>query len=91
MNLAAAFTSKRVKERLGVSSFQSWWILIFLIVLVTIPDHTNKWAKWAILSLVQAYPVSGGCRYFWPPVADRLVRPSDSRVDDLDELGVGPH
>jgi hypothetical protein len=63
MNLALAYTSKRVKERVGISSLQSWWVLIWLIVLVTIPDHTNKWAKWAILSLVQAYPVSCCLRF----------------------------
>jgi hypothetical protein len=58
MNLSLAFTSKRVKERVGLSSLSSWWILIFLIVLITIPDNTNKWAKWAVLSLLQGYPVS---------------------------------
>jgi hypothetical protein len=57
MNLSLAFTSKRVKERVGLSSLSSWWILIFLIVLITIPDNTNKWAKWAVLSLLQGYPV----------------------------------
>lgn len=29
-------------------------------VLVTLPDHVNKWAKWAILSLINAQP------YFHP-------------------------
>ncbi|RSH92087.1 hypothetical protein EHS25_008499 [Saitozyma podzolica] len=56
MNLSLAFTSKRVKERVGLSSLSSCWILIFLIVLITIPDNTNKWAKWAVLSLLQGYP-----------------------------------
>ncbi|UZJ53608.1 hypothetical protein CBS101457_002928 [Exobasidium rhododendri] len=56
MNLGLAFLSKKVKERTLVSSLAAWWQLIFLIVLVTIPDSTGKWTKWAILSLLLAYP-----------------------------------
>lgn len=56
-NLSLAFLSKRVKERLLLCSITPIWIITLLIALVTIPDDTNKWAKWAILSLVQAYPV----------------------------------
>lgn len=55
-NLGLAFFSKKVNERTLVSSLAAWWQLIFLIVLVTIPDDTSKWAKWAILSLMIAYP-----------------------------------
>ncbi|KAK4687874.1 hypothetical protein P7C73_g2242, partial [Tremellales sp. Uapishka_1] len=55
-NLALAFTSKKVKERTLVASIGSWWQLIFLIVLVTIPDSTGKWTKWAILTLFIGYP-----------------------------------
>lgn len=55
-NLALAFTSKRLKERTLVGSISSWWLLIFFIALVSVPDSTSKWAKWAILSLLLAYP-----------------------------------
>ena len=55
-NLGLSFSSKRFKDRLGIASLGSWWQFIFLIVLVVIPDGTNKWAKWAILSLLLAYP-----------------------------------
>jgi hypothetical protein len=55
-NLTLAWTSKKVKERTLVASIGSWWQLVFLIVLVTIPDSTNKWAKFAILTLFLAYP-----------------------------------
>ncbi|WVQ83414.1 hypothetical protein IAT38_005555 [Cryptococcus sp. DSM 104549] len=57
-NLALAFTSKKIKERTILSSIQPIWHLIFLIVLVTIPDDINRWAKWAIVSLLLAYPYS---------------------------------
>ncbi|WVQ81149.1 hypothetical protein IAT38_003271 [Cryptococcus sp. DSM 104549] len=56
MNLATAFSSKRFKERLFFASLQPLWHLIFMIVLVALPDSTNRWAKWAVLSLTLAYP-----------------------------------
>lgn len=55
-NLALVFTSKKVKERLLTASLGSWWQLIFLIIVATIPDSTGKWAKWILLSLLLAYP-----------------------------------
>jgi len=55
-NLAISFSSKRFKERLGIASLGSWWQVVFLVVLVAIPDSTSKWAKWAILSLLLGYP-----------------------------------
>jgi hypothetical protein len=58
LNLSLAFASKRFRERVLLSSLSSWWVLVFLIVLITIPDSTNKWVKWALLSLITAYPVS---------------------------------
>ncbi|RSH89722.1 hypothetical protein EHS25_001707 [Saitozyma podzolica] len=56
LNLSLAFASKRFRERVLLSSLSSWWVLVFLIVLITIPDSTHKWVKWALLSLITAYP-----------------------------------
>lgn len=56
-NLALAFSAKRFKERILLSSLAGWWTLILLIVLVHLPDNTGKWVKWVVLSLTQAYPV----------------------------------
>ncbi|KAJ9096220.1 hypothetical protein QFC20_006464 [Naganishia adeliensis] len=55
-NLALVFTSKKLKERLLTASLGSWWQLIFLLVVATIPDSTGKWVKWVLLSLLLAYP-----------------------------------
>lgn len=55
-NLGLSFLSKRLKERTFVASLAAWWQFIFLIVLVAIPDSTNRWAKYAILTLFLAYP-----------------------------------
>lgn len=56
-NLALSFASKYFNNRLGVAVLGSVWQLVCLIAVVCIPDDTNKWAKWALLSLVVAYPV----------------------------------
>ncbi|PWN48110.1 MFS general substrate transporter [Violaceomyces palustris] len=55
-NLGLAYSSKKLNERTLVASITAWWHFILLIVLVLIPDGTNKWAKWAILSLFVGYP-----------------------------------
>ncbi|OCF32497.1 hypothetical protein I316_05925 [Kwoniella heveanensis BCC8398] len=55
-NLSLAFISRRTNQRLLATLVQPVWALVFLIVLVTIPDNVNRWAKWAIVSLLQAYP-----------------------------------
>ncbi|KAN0062857.1 hypothetical protein ACQY0O_004678 [Thecaphora frezii] len=55
-NLSLAFLSKKLNERTLIASICAWWHLILLIVLVTIPDDTSKWAKWFILSLFVGYP-----------------------------------
>ncbi|WVQ83415.1 hypothetical protein IAT38_005556 [Cryptococcus sp. DSM 104549] len=56
MNLATAFTSKKLNERTLVASLQPLWHVIFLIALICIPEDINRWAKWAIVSLLLAYP-----------------------------------
>ncbi|KAJ9125072.1 hypothetical protein QFC22_000025 [Naganishia vaughanmartiniae] len=45
----------RLNERLLTATLGSWWQLIFLIVIATIPDDTGKWVKWALLSLLLSY------------------------------------
>ncbi|KAJ9108708.1 hypothetical protein QFC21_000028 [Naganishia friedmannii] len=54
-NLALLFTSKKLNERLLTATLGSWWQLIFLIVIATIPDDTGKWVKWALVSLLLSY------------------------------------
>lgn len=51
-----AYLSRRLDDRLSVCSIQAWWHLILLIVLITIPDDTARWAKWAILTLFLGHP-----------------------------------
>ncbi|PWZ02404.1 MFS general substrate transporter [Testicularia cyperi] len=55
-NIGLVRLSKRLKERLCVSSIGAWWMLVLLITLVTIPNNTDKWAKWAILTLFIGFP-----------------------------------
>lgn len=63
MNLGVSFLSKRLNERLIVTTVQPIWHLIFLIVIIALPDDVNRWAKWVVTSLFMAYPVSGFCAY----------------------------
>ncbi|ODN83951.1 hypothetical protein L198_07650 [Cryptococcus wingfieldii CBS 7118] len=55
-NLALAFTSRKLKERLLTSSIQPIWHLVLLIALVTLSDDASRWVKWAILTLFMGYP-----------------------------------
>jgi hypothetical protein len=55
-NLILGYSSKKIKERTLTASIAAWWQLIMLIAIVCIPDGTNKWAKWAILTLFVGYP-----------------------------------
>lgn len=57
-NLSLAYLSNRRKERLGIASIGSWWLLVTLIILVFLPDSTSKWGKWAILTVIVGFPVS---------------------------------
>lgn len=61
MNLGVSFLSKRLNERLIITTVQPIWHLIFLIVIIALPDDVNRWAKWAVTSLLMAYPVSDLC------------------------------
>ncbi|AFR97705.2 hypothetical protein C343_05853 [Cryptococcus neoformans C23] len=56
MNLGVSFLSKRLNERLIVTTVQPIWHLIFLIVIIALPDDVNRWAKWVVTSLFMAYP-----------------------------------
>ncbi|WVQ87938.1 hypothetical protein IAS59_001669 [Cryptococcus gattii] len=56
MNLGVSFLSKRLNERLIITTVQPIWHLIFLIVIIALPDDVNRWAKWAVTSLLMAYP-----------------------------------
>lgn len=55
-NLALAYIARRTGQRLVTASIQAWWHLILLIVLVTIPDSTARWAKWGVLTLFLGHP-----------------------------------
>lgn len=50
------WVQRKTNQRLITGSAQCWWLLILFIALVTIPDNTNKWAKWVLLSLVVGFP-----------------------------------
>ncbi|KAL1406737.1 hypothetical protein Q8F55_006141 [Vanrija albida] len=55
-NLALAYLSRLLNERLLTASITMWWLLILFIALVELSDDASRWARWAVISLVQAYP-----------------------------------
>lgn len=55
-NLCLSYTSRRVNERFLLGSIGSACLLVLFTALVTIPDSTSKWGKWAILSLIMGAP-----------------------------------
>ncbi|KAL8276409.1 hypothetical protein RQP46_011207 [Phenoliferia psychrophenolica] len=57
-NLGISFFSRRVKERAMIASIGSWWLLVGFIAIVTIPDSTSAWSKYALLVVTLSYPVS---------------------------------
>ncbi|KAL1406516.1 hypothetical protein Q8F55_008220 [Vanrija albida] len=55
-NLSLAYFSKRINERVLVSSIAPIWLFILFIAVITIPDSTNRWGRYALLTLVQGWP-----------------------------------
>nr|XP_019047618.1 hypothetical protein I302_04234 [Kwoniella bestiolae CBS 10118]OCF26548.1 hypothetical protein I302_04234 [Kwoniella bestiolae CBS 10118] len=55
-NFTCAYFSKKFNSRLLFILVQPIWHLVFMIVLVVLPDTTNRWSKYVILTLVQGYP-----------------------------------
>ncbi|SCZ96087.1 BZ3500_MvSof-1268-A1-R1_Chr8-1g09994 [Microbotryum saponariae] len=55
-NLGLVWLARKLNSRLLVASIGSFWQLLFLIVLVAIPDNLDRWAKYAITSLLLAFP-----------------------------------
>lgn len=58
MTLFQGWFSERCKQRLFTASFASWWHLLWLIVIITLPDTVNKWMKWAFLTMLVGSPNS---------------------------------
>nr|XP_019008913.1 uncharacterized protein I206_06600 [Kwoniella pini CBS 10737]OCF47694.1 hypothetical protein I206_06600 [Kwoniella pini CBS 10737] len=55
-NFSCAYGAKKLNSRLFFILVQPIWHLIFMIILIVLPDNTNRWSKYIILTLVQGYP-----------------------------------
>lgn len=58
-NLALAYLARRVNERILVSSLCPSYLFVFLLITIYLPTGISKWGRWAVLTLVMSYPVSG--------------------------------
>ncbi|KAK4046495.1 hypothetical protein OIV83_006021 [Microbotryomycetes sp. JL201] len=72
-NLVLSYASKRIKERTFMSSVASWCMLIILSVVVAVP-HAGKWVKYALLSLLLAYPYPHPILVSWNSANSGSVR-----------------
>lgn len=54
--LIVTWVSERLKERAIISSLSNWWILPWLIALVTLPADANPWVRYALLTGLLSYP-----------------------------------
>lgn len=54
--LIITWLQNRNQQRLLTASLKGWWLLVLFIALVCVPESINKWAKWALLSLIVGYP-----------------------------------
>jgi len=73
-NFVLTYTSTKTKQRTFVGIFGSIWQLIFLVVIVTLPDHANHWLKYALLSLYLAYPYAHPILVSWNSANSGSVR-----------------
>ncbi|KAM0792918.1 hypothetical protein ACM66B_002678 [Microbotryomycetes sp. NB124-2] len=72
-NVILSYFSRRIKERTFVASIASWWMLILLSVIVALP-HAGKWTKYALLSLLLAYPYPHPILVSWNSANSGSVR-----------------
>ncbi|KAL8277245.1 hypothetical protein RQP46_010314 [Phenoliferia psychrophenolica] len=64
-NLTISWLSRKFKERTFIASIGSWWLLITFIALVSIPNNTGAWAKYAIFTLILGYPYAHPILVSW--------------------------
>ncbi len=64
-NFILTYASKRTGQRAYVGVFGSLWQVIFLGVIIALPDHANHWVKYALLSLYLACPYAHPILVSW--------------------------
>jgi predicted MFS family arabinose efflux permease len=74
LNLSISFTSKALNERAFVGSIGSIWQFVLMLALVLIPDDTQRWGKYALLSLLVAYPYAHPILVSWNSANSGSVR-----------------
>ncbi|KAJ3049956.1 hypothetical protein HK097_009063 [Rhizophlyctis rosea] len=48
--------SERFNDKTYVNMFNQVWNVIFLTILIFLPDNANVWVRWVVVSLVVAHP-----------------------------------
>ncbi|KAF8678633.1 transporter [Rhizoctonia solani] len=66
--------SRITKERSTVASFGNVWQLPLLIALAVLPDETNPWTRYALLTLLLGYPYAHPILVGWNSQNSNTVR-----------------
>ncbi|KAG8690424.1 hypothetical protein FRC09_011991, partial [Ceratobasidium sp. 395] len=73
-NLLLAQLSRITKERSIVSSLGSFWMLPFLVALSVLPDNTNAWVRYVLVTLLLGYPYAHPILVGWNSQNSNTVR-----------------
>ncbi|KAG9087290.1 hypothetical protein FS749_003024 [Ceratobasidium sp. UAMH 11750] len=73
-NLLLAQLSRLTSERSIVSSLGSVWMLPLLIALAVLPDDTNAWIRFALVTLLLGYPYAHPILVGWNSQNSNTVR-----------------
>ncbi|KAG8756359.1 hypothetical protein FRC12_010601 [Ceratobasidium sp. 428] len=73
-NLLLAQLSRITKERSIVSSLGSFWMFPFLVALSVLPDNTNAWVRYALVTLLLGYPYAHPILVGWNSQNSNTVR-----------------
>ncbi|KAH8547517.1 transporter-like protein [Umbelopsis sp. PMI_123] len=73
-NLGLSYFSRWTGERSLTSMIAVVWVLPFLIALEVLPGDVNPWVKWAIVTLLVAYPYCHPILVGWNSINSNTVR-----------------
>lgn len=72
--LIITFLSERVNERSAFGAFSQLWVLPCVTALAVLPAATNPWARYAVLTVLLAYPSTHAIQVGWCSRNSNTVR-----------------
>ena len=72
--LIITFFSEYLNERAGMGALAQLWVLPNVIALATLPETTNPWARYAVLTVLLSYPSTHAIQVGWCSRNSNTVR-----------------